>query len=90
MHYSGILVLCEPSHAEACAQDLENCPGIDVYVTEKTSGRIVVVLETNTLEEQQAGLRRVEGRPRVRAAELVYHYFGDPENRPSDAAIPER
>jgi nitrate reductase NapAB chaperone NapD len=84
MHYSGLLVLCDPSSTEACVGHLNRCPGVDVYVTEDGSGRIVVVLETETLEEQEAGLRQVQALPFVRAAELVYHYFGESDSVPED------
>lgn len=77
MHYSGLLVLCEPSSTDACVQQLDQYPGLGVYVTDNDGGRIVVVLETTTLEEQTDGLRHIQALPHVRVAELVYHYFGD-------------
>ena len=87
MHYSGLIVFCEPSSTEDCVHQLNNCPGIDVYVTDNRRGRVVAVLETETVDEQEAGLRRVQALPHVRAAELVYHYFGDAEDaRTKDAA----
>lgn len=77
MHYSGLIVLCDPSFIEACVRHLDGCADVDVYVSDSASGRIVAVLETDTIEEQEEGLRRVQALPHVRVAELVYHYFGD-------------
>jgi nitrate reductase NapD len=77
MHYSGLVVISKRGSADACARELADCPGIDVYVADEASGRIVAVLETETVEEQENGLRRVQTLPHVVSAELVYHYFGD-------------
>lgn len=77
MHYSGILVLSDPASCQDCIQELTSCNGVDVYSNDPATGRIVVVLETETLDAQESGLRRVQGLPHVLAAELVYHYFGD-------------
>jgi nitrate reductase NapD len=77
MHYSGLLVQSKPDHAEDCARELALCPGVEVFVTDETSGRIVVVLETESLDGQEKGLRRAQNLPHVLSAELVYHYFGD-------------
>jgi nitrate reductase NapAB chaperone NapD len=54
-------------------------PGIDVYTTDPATGRIVVVLETENVADQEAGLRNLQSLPCVATAELVYHYFGDGE-----------
>ena len=84
MHYSGLIVACKPSSIEDCKRSLKQCPGVDVYVSDEDSGRLVVVLETETVSEQEAGLRRVQALPNVRYAELVYHYFGDANDLQSD------
>lgn len=84
MHYSGLLVMCRPSTVESCAHDLAGCPGVDVYVADNASGRVVVVLETEDLESQRLGLRRIQDLPGVMAAELVYHYFGDSKDEPEE------
>lgn len=82
MHYSGLLVRSQPERAEDCARELARCPGIEVFITDVATGRIVAVLETATLEDQENGLRRAQELPHVLTAELVYHYFGDePETR---------
>ncbi len=86
MHLSGLLVICKPSSTDACVRDLEPCSGIDIYVTDRSKGRIVVVLETKTLDEQADGLRHVQRLPHVKSAELVYHYFGDAGDKPADPA----
>lgn len=80
MHLSGLLILCEPASTGACLRDLEPYANIEVYVTDPAQGRVVVVLETETLEGQEDGLRRVQQLPHVKTAELVYHYFGEADD----------
>lgn len=86
MHYSGLLVRCDPDTIDACRDELTACPGVDIFTSDAGTGRIVIVLETRTLEEQETGLQHVQALRTVRTAELVYHYFGDTEVVCSDPA----
>ena len=52
MHYSGLLVLCRPESIYDCVRDLTQSRGFDVYASDPATGRVVVVLETESLEEQ--------------------------------------
>ena len=79
MHYSGLLIIARPDRLEDCARQVAQCPGVEVYVRQEASHRLVAVLETDTLQQQEDGLRRVQQLPPVAAAELVYHYFGHAE-----------
>jgi nitrate reductase NapAB chaperone NapD len=86
MHYSGLLVLAKPDSAKDCVNELTRVPGVSVHATDEATGRIIAVLETETVQEQEDGLRHAQRLPHVISAELVYHYFGDePESslRPS-------
>lgn len=77
MHYAGLLVLTRPDTLADCVRELATLPGMDVYASDPTTGRIVVVLETQTVADQEAGLRRAQALPFVLSAELVVHHFGD-------------
>ena len=83
MQYSGLVILCDPGRVVDCVRDLSSRPGVDVYSTDPKHGRIVVVVETRTVEEQDAMLRSIQLLPGVRLAELVYHYFGDEDDMPT-------
>ena len=83
MQYSGLVILCEPGYAVDCVRELTSRPGVDVYSTDPKHGRIVVVVETETVQEQDAMLRSIQMLPGVRVAELVYHYFGDEADMPA-------
>jgi len=78
--------VCEPGHVVDCVRELTKRPGLDVYTADPKHGRVVVVVETETVQEQDAMLRSIQVMPGVRMAELVYHYFGDEEDFP----VPDR
>jgi nitrate reductase NapAB chaperone NapD len=80
VHFSGLLILTKPGSVQTCADELSSCAGFDVYAVDADTGRIVAVLETETVEEQESGLRWAQTRPHVISAELVYHYFGDADD----------
>lgn len=73
MHYSGILVLVDPSGIDQAAQALETLPGVEVHYLYPDSGRIIAVQETDTAEAQQDGLRRIQAVDGVHMAALVEH-----------------
>jgi nitrate reductase NapAB chaperone NapD len=77
MHYSGLLVISKPGFTRKCTRELARCPGFSVHVADEASGRIVAVLETATIQEQEDGLRHAQRLRHVISAELVCHYFGD-------------
>jgi nitrate reductase NapAB chaperone NapD len=86
MQYSGLVVVCEPGHVLGCVRELSKRPGLDVYTADPKPGRIVVVVDTETVKEQDAMLRSIQMMSGVRMAELVYHYFGDEDDFP----VPDR
>ena len=86
MQYSGLVILCDLGHVVDCVRELSGRPGVDVYSTDPKHGRVVVVVETEIVGEQDAMLRDIQMMPGVRMAELVYHYFGDE----ADLPVPNR
>lgn len=73
MHFSGILVTAHRQKLADTARRLEAVEGVEVHYLDAEGGRIIAVLETETLEEQQEGLRRLQRLPGVLAAALVEH-----------------
>ncbi|MEO8055116.1 MAG: chaperone NapD [Acidobacteriota bacterium] len=76
---SSIVVRVAPSGLAACVQRLGALPGVEVQFTDVDTGRIVLTQESETTDEQEAGLRRIQALPGLLSAELVCHYFGDLE-----------
>jgi nitrate reductase NapAB chaperone NapD len=85
MHFSGILVTAHPRGLVDTSRRVEALPGVEVHYLDPEGGRIVAVLETETLEEQQEGLRRLERVPGVLAAALVEHRFEELEATGADS-----
>lgn len=83
MHYSGVLVVVPRSQIDEMAARIQALPGTEVRYSYPESGRLIVVQETDTVEEQQEGLRRLKALPGVVMAEAVYHHV-DTEGEPSE------
>lgn len=86
MHYSGVLVVVPRSQIDEMGTRIQALPGMEVRFSYPESGRLIVVLETDTVEGQQEGLRRLKALPGVVMAEAVYHHVdteGEPPGGPA-------
>jgi len=72
-HYSGILVTADAAALERCRREVEALPGVEVHYLYPDSGRLIAVQETDTVEQQEEGLRRIQALPTVKIAALVEH-----------------
>ena len=79
MHYGGILVVTDPALFDLTVASLNSLDGVEVHHTDPEQGRIIAVQESETLPEQEAGLRRIQQLPHVRLAELVVHRVDEPD-----------
>lgn len=84
MHVSGILIVTRPEETELCACDVEQLRGVEVHYCYPDRGRLIAVLETQSLESQQEGLREIQALPRVQMAALVEHRIEDDPAEPTD------
>jgi nitrate reductase NapAB chaperone NapD len=83
LHVSGLLVAVQPGHLDAVARRLADQPGIDVHVRDLDGSRLVVTLETPTLESQHAAFATLASLPGVAAVDLVCHYVDEPGTEPA-------
>ena len=74
MQYSGVLVVTSPHAFGPCMEALARISGVDVHHAYPDRGRAVVVLETESLEDQKRTFRVIQEAPGVLTADLVYHY----------------
>lgn len=86
MNISGILVVVPPAQVEDATRALNALPGVEVHHTEPATGRIVVVQEAETVDQEVAALCRIKALSGVMLAEMVYHVFD--ETPPEWDAIP--
>lgn len=86
MHYSGILVRSLPEQFQRCAAQVGTLAGVDVYLTYPSSSCLVAVLESETLDGQEAALCAVQDLPSVASADLVYHHFDEAKDLVEGAA----
>ncbi len=86
MNISGILVVVPPERIEGATLELNALPGVEVHHTEPATGRIVVVQEAETVDQEVAALCRIKALSGVMLAEMIYHVFD--ETPPEWDAIP--
>lgn len=79
MHISGILVRTAPGRCRTFAAMLDSFPGVDVDRFDEASGSVVVVQESETRDQQEETLRRIQRLPGVAFAELVCHFVDSAE-----------
>ncbi|MCL2310358.1 MAG: chaperone NapD [Proteobacteria bacterium] len=77
MNLSGILVVAVPERCEEVAETLATLPGIEVYEKDPATGKIVVVQEAPTIDEEADGARALQRVPGVVSVSMVYHYFAE-------------
>jgi len=92
MNLSGILVMAHPENLPRVVTELNALRGVEVHQQDPL-GRVVVVLEAETVREETDGLRRIQAVPGVLMAEMVFHYFEDDDEAlselpPEIAALP--
>lgn len=92
MNLSGILVMARPEHLPGVVAELGALPGVEVH-QQDPAGRLVVVLEADSVRAEADGLRRIQRLPGVLMAEMVVHYFEDDDEAlaelpPEIAALP--
>lgn len=70
-HIAGLLISAAPGRVADVARDLAAVPGLHVHAGDNRTGRIVVTLETASIEEQEAEFARVRTLREVRAVERL-------------------
>ena len=93
MNFSGILIFTNPDQTRSCRESVSAIPGIDVFQYDEAAGRIIAVIEAETIEEEVQLLRHIKSVPSVVSAELVYHHFAEDsrqyDNLPPDLDAPQ-
>jgi nitrate reductase NapAB chaperone NapD len=74
-HIAGLLISAGPGRVTDVVRSLGAVPGLEVHAGDDRTGRIVVTLETASIEEQEAQFARVRTLREVRAVDLICHYF---------------
>lgn len=75
---AGILVRTRTADLAALTKGLSALPGVEVHHREPESGRLVITLETASVDDQRRGLDAVRRQTGVISAELVFHYTAPP------------
>lgn len=77
MNYSGILVMGKPQNIQGICAALNALDGVEVFQQAPDQGRLIAVLEADSIKAETDILRAIKQLPGIAAAEMVYHYFED-------------
>lgn len=80
MNMSAILVLVRPDRMDATVALLNGTRGVEVHCRDDATGRLMVVLEAPSIDDEVAGMRGIQALPNVLSAELVRHHFAEDES----------
>lgn len=75
---AGVVVRSRQADVSQVAECLAGLLGVDVHHVEASTGRLVITVETDGPDDEEARLERVRREPGVLSAELVYHYVEPP------------
>lgn len=75
LHVAGLLVSVVPGEIRHVMRHLSAAPGLQVHARDDITGRIVVTIDTASIDEQEAQFEWVRTLPGVRVVDLVCHYF---------------
>jgi len=73
MNISSVVVKCAPNFLKEVVNSLENSDVCEVYNYDEL-GRVVVIIEGESTEEESEKLRIISALPHVLSAEMVYAY----------------
>lgn len=76
MNISSVVVKCAPAHLEFVLDQLHSGGQCEVYMHDEL-GRIVIVLEGETTEEESEKLRIIQEIPHVLSAEMAMAFSED-------------
>ncbi|MDY6009717.1 MAG: chaperone NapD [Duodenibacillus sp.] len=73
MFYSGLIVTCETSHWDEVCAAVGALEQVEVHQTDASVGKIIVVLEAQTVGEEADIFERIRKMPHVVDVSLVVH-----------------
>jgi nitrate reductase NapD len=71
---AGVVVRARLDDVSQVVAGLAGLAGVEVHHIDAPTGRVVITLETERDDHEEAHLERVRREPGVITAELVYHY----------------
>ncbi len=74
MNISSAVVITEPKHIKEVLKELEESGLCDVYFHDEKSGKIIITIEGEDVNEETFKLRQIQTLPHVLSANMVYSY----------------
>ena len=73
MNISSVVVKCAPEYLEFVLDKLRESGDCEIYASDEL-GRIIIILEGETTEDESEKLRRIQEIPHILSAEMVYAF----------------
>lgn len=73
MFYSGLVVTCAPEHLSAVQAELQSLPGVEIHQTDSETGRMVIVLEEESIDAETDSFAQIRKLENVVDVSLVVH-----------------
>lgn len=86
MFYSGLVVTCRNEQFDNVHEQLAHMPGVEVHQTDRKLGRLVVVLEKDSIDAETEQFRHIRELPDVIDVCLVVHRQDSADDEPSEVA----
>lgn len=77
MNISGLAGLCLPEKLEYCIEHLNALPGIEVYSSDPHTGRMVIVQEAISAQQEAELFRRMSSIDGMLSLNLVCHHAAE-------------
>ena len=93
LNVSSLIVMCKPEDISRLQEEIEKIPNAQCHYSDK-NGKIVVTLETESIDEEICLLRQIEKLQGVVLAQMIYAYHNAEleilqENIQRQDAVPE-
>jgi nitrate reductase NapAB chaperone NapD len=73
VHVAGLLVAAHPAELAGVARQLAARPDTEVHAADEAAGRLVVTVETASVDGQETAFREISALPGVAVVSLVCH-----------------
>lgn len=80
MNLSAILALLREDRFDAGMAMLAAQPGVEVHHRDPATGRVILIQEAESVNDEVDGLKAIKALPGVIFAELIYHVFEDDQS----------
>lgn len=77
-HISSLIIYCSTANAQSVIANLNLFPELEVVLTDVPAGKLVVLTETQTMNDIKDFISQIQNIPGVLAVNMIYHHAESP------------